>query len=124
MPRKAKNRSTSIKDVPSNDPLKTPESQKGTLAPSRVALIPPELFGGLRAFLIQSQDQAKTYLVLEKTFCSCPDFISRSLLRPEKPYCYHIEGLNLIRSVAKDNDIGKVKQLSNFFDIHARVPWF
>ncbi len=99
------------------------ELRRKTLDLTRVSLLPPSLFKGLRAFLVLSQDRTRTYLILENVFCSCPDFIARSLLRSEKPYCYHIEGLKLIKKDTKKS-VRIIEQFSNLTDIRAQIPWF
>ena len=123
MPKKdLQKKSNSPKDL-APSPLSDDLEPRGKfLDPSRVALVPPSLFNGLPAFLVQSQDRSKTYLVLDNVFCSCPDFITRSLLRSEKPYCYHIEGIKIIQKSAKEN-MKVTVSLSRLTDIRSQVPW-
>ena len=44
--------------------------------------------------------QEKDYLVIERTFCSCRDFLFTALLRREVPSCYHL----LAREIAEQTE--------------------
>ena len=49
--------------------------------------------------------QEKEYLVIERTFCSCRDFLFTALLRREVPSCYHLLAREIAEQIEKYEEI-------------------
>lgn len=49
--------------------------------------------------------QEKDYLVIERTFCSCRDFLFTALLRREAPSCYHLLAREIAERIEKFEEI-------------------
>jgi len=49
--------------------------------------------------------QGKDYLVIEKTFCSCRDFLFTALLRREAPSCYHLLAREIAEKIEQFEEI-------------------
>ena len=65
-----------------------------TIDPGDVRPVVVGPFKRLNAYLVPSSSEETYYLSIPYTFCSCPDYVSRCLLRNEKKYCYHLENLH------------------------------
>ena len=91
-----------------------------TIDPNNIRPINVSPFNRLNAYLVPSSSEEVYYLSIPYTFCSCPDYISRCLLRHEKRYCYHLE--NLHRFLEEGVEI-KGKPIKTIKSLRALLNW-